>query len=372
MDLSDNTLERPAWLESVCALKPSLRDTLACNSGWPSCSPVNFTIRLADYLREEFRKHSLDPVLIIDAAKRTSASKGAQVFNEIWERIEDEACRVVFGSNLIEDAGANLDYTIDLCRRVFRGERVDATTIDERGLECPKLLQDFKQRGQQMDRPAAIRIRREIIQHAQALSWAIDNTVLREMPWTEDTVKTIHNILYAGMADNEVVPGQYRGADHAIAAKYVDPKTGKEKTTRFIHPRAVPTYMASWVEDLNMDIHRAKNGMPFDPYDLAAKYYHHFINIHPFGDGNGRTSRIILNCLIMKFTGHLIPIGEDDKAKDEFLGIAVRGAKKYHEEDGEVHLNEQKGHKEMARLIVRRSVEPLAGTWTWVKKHTPI
>ncbi|KAI1187607.1 fido domain-containing protein [Nemania serpens] len=188
------------------------------------------------------------------------------------------------------------------------------------------------------------------------------------MPWTEKAVKTIHGILYFGMADHDVVPGEYRGPDHPIAAKYIDPKTGREKVTKFIHPGAVPSYMTSRVENLNKDIERAESGAPFDPYDLAAKHYHHFINIHPFGDGNGRTSRIILNCLVMKFTGHLIPIGEDSKEKDEFLGIAVRGAKKYHEEDGEVHLDEQEGHREVAKFMARKSMKPLANMWTWAEK----
>ncbi|KAI1202788.1 fido domain-containing protein [Nemania serpens] len=358
-------------------MKSSLQSTLAHKrGGWPvwtksdndgKGAPVCFTFCLADYLREEFRKHNLqhDPISIIDAAKRTLVSRGAQAFGEIWERVEDEACHVVFGSNLIENAGAGLDYTVDLCQQVFRGENIGAMVIDQ-----SKLLQDFEQHGQQISQSTVIRSRREIIQHAQALSWAIDKIVLAGMPWTEDSVKTIHGILYSGMADHDVVPGEYRGPDHPIAAKYVDPKTGREKVTKFIHPRAVPSYMAAWVMNLNKDIERAESGAPFDPYDLPAKHYHHFINIHPFGDGNGRTSRIILNCLVMKFTGHLIPIGEDDKEKDEFLSIAVRGAKKYHEEDGEVHLDEQEGHREIAKFMARKSVKPLLDRmWTWTEKH---
>ncbi|TGJ87589.1 hypothetical protein E0Z10_g1210 [Xylaria hypoxylon] len=331
-------------------MKDSLHSILAPGGGWPPLIQSS-TICLADYLQEEFCKNKLqrDPISIIDAARRTSALKGAQVFSEIWDRIEDEACHVVFGSNLIEDTGASFDYTVNLCQQIFRGEHIDAAVIDQHSPEYVKLLQEFKQRGQQMNQPAAIRIRREIIQHAQALSWAIENIVLGGMPWSEDAVKTIHGLLYAGMTNDDVVPGEDRGADHPIAAKYIDPKTGKEK-----------------VENLNEDIQRAESGVPFDPYDLSAKHYHHFVNIHPFGDGNGRTSRIILNCLVMKFTGHLIPIGEDDKEKDEFLGIAVRGSKKYHEEDGEVFLDEQRGHREMAKLMARKSVESLTKMWTWV------
>ncbi|KAJ8121814.1 hypothetical protein ONZ43_g1829 [Nemania bipapillata] len=315
-------------------------------------------MRLDEYLREELMRHNLlqhtGPILIIDLSRRTSLSKEDYVFRQIWERIEDEACRAIFGSNLIEDAGAGFDYTANICRQILRGNPVDV--VDQ---EYPKLSIESRQIGGKTNGPDIIRIRREIIQHAHAFSWAIDKIVFSGMPWTENIVKTIHAILYAGMADDDVVPGEYRAGDHPIAAKYTDPKTGKAKITRFIHPRSVPSYMANWVENLNRDIQRAESGVPFDPYDLSAKHYHHFINIHPFGDGNGRTSRIILNCLVAKFAGHLIPIGEDENEKNEFLGIAVRGAKKYYEEDDEVHLDEQKGHREVARLIMRKSARSL-------------
>ncbi|KAI0452837.1 hypothetical protein F5B21DRAFT_505914 [Xylaria acuta] len=54
-------------------------------------------------------------------------------------------------------------------------------------------------------------------------------------------------------------------------------------------------------------------------------------------------------------SGHLIPVGEDDKGNDESLGVDVRGFKKCYEEDGEMYLDEQKGHREMARFMARKS-----------------
>ncbi|KAI0388982.1 fido domain-containing protein [Xylariaceae sp. FL0594] len=251
---------------------------------------------------------------------------------------------------------------------MFCGKAVDPAEISSGEKEYADLLDDFKRRGKQVNQPAIIRTRREIIQHAQALCWAVDNIVLAGLPWTEEAVKKVHALLYGDMGNDEIVPGEYRGPDHPIAASYTDPKTGKEKLTRFVHPRAVPSYMANWVKALNEDVERAESGIPFDPYDLAAKHYHHFINIHPFGDDNGRTSRIILNCLALKFTGHFVPIGEDDMERNEFLAIAVKGAKKYHEEDNEVALDGQKGHREMAEFMARKSMKSLKRMWAWAKK----
>lgn len=188
-----------------------------------------------------------------------------------------------FGSNLIEDAGAGFECTDALCRHTFHYVPInDAVDESLTRLQYIILQDELSWRGEQISQGALMRARCEIVQHAQALSWAIDPLALCSVPWTEDAVKTIHKILYNNMADEDVIPGEYRGPDHPIAAKHIDTTTGKATISRFIHPRAVSSYMAAWVEDLNEDIRRAESGPPFDPYDLAARYYHGFINIHPF------------------------------------------------------------------------------------------
>ena len=36
------------------------------------------------------------------------------------------------------------------------------------------------------------------------------------------------------------------------------------------------------------------------PIELAAVFHHHFVQIHPFSEGNGRTARLLMNALLMK------------------------------------------------------------------------
>ena len=38
-----------------------------------------------------------------------------------------------------------------------------------------------------------------------------------------------------------------------------------------------------------------------DPIELVARFHHRFVWIHPFFDGNGRTARLLMNLILMKF-----------------------------------------------------------------------
>jgi Fic family protein len=54
--------------------------------------------------------------------------------------------------------------------------------------------------------------------------------------------------------------------------------------------------MSNFVDWLN-----SKSALDLHPVKLAAIAHYKLVHIHPFTDGNGRTSRLLMNTILMKF-----------------------------------------------------------------------
>lgn len=354
-------------------LSTTLGKTFA--SGWPSWRSIggkhdlHFTIRLAEHLREEAGKMSLseDPATIISKARRESQKGGMAAFEEVWEKLEISLITLVYGSNLIESAGTNFRLTLKICQDIFRGKEVDPN-IDARDPEYQQYIESLVNTHRKGNTPNVIRSRREVINHAKALNFLVDRVVLDDLPLSEDLILRAHRILQDNIDDGDVLPGQYR--DHEVAVSYTKPGQ-KRQHSMCIRAKAVPHYMREMVKHLHNDIKTAEATEDLDPYTLAARYHHQFVMIHPFGDGNGRMSRMILNVLLLKYAGHLSIIGNDGD-KDEYLEIVRRGHKVFSQEDMEVDYDQQTSHLEFARHVVRKSKAGLEDMWSWASRKMKV
>lgn len=142
----------------------------------------------------------------------------------MWAEIEEGLVTLVYGSNKIESAGSSLGITIKLCRHVFQGKPV-SVDIDEGSPEYKEHADHPKQTQRKSDKSGVIRSRMEVIQHAKALSFLIDQVLLNAHDLTEELVLHTHAILYHGLEDGDVVAGKYR--THEVAVSYGKP--GEEK-----------------------------------------------------------------------------------------------------------------------------------------------
>lgn len=258
--------------------------------------------------------------------------------------IEDDMALAIFGSNYIERVGAKLFDTINICKRVFAGEQINAADLPPRDAEYERILAHLRDDLKIKD-PGVMHVarsRREIIQHAQALQHITQAVIDRNEPFSEQLIKQTHKILCNGISvnsDNPTEPEYYSGRYRTVIVQ--------AGSCNFTPPQFVAKNMKELVSELNDDIRKCEESNTLDPFQLAAKYSMRFLQIHPFQDGNGRICRLILNALLLKYAGIVVSIGEQDKDRSEYMEICKR-------ESAEMY-----GGGEFATLVLKRSVGKL-------------
>ncbi len=113
-------------------------------------------------------------------------------------------------------------------------------------------------------------------------------------------MKTTGGITRTALGDFDTAKGDLR-----LAQVYVDIKY-------FPDYSKVPALMEKLVVEVNNRIDLVKGD---DILKLAADIHYNFVNIHPFGDGNGRTSRLLMNYIQMYHNEPLIKIFTEDRAE---------------------------------------------------------
>lgn len=124
----------------------------------------------------------------------------------------------------------------------------------------------------------------EVINHSKAFSY-VKACIAEQKPLSEAIVKDIHAILM----ENILVGGIYRNCDVRISGAGWKPPA--------------PTEMFRQIKNFFAEL-PAKDDM--DAITLAAYTHAEFVKIHPFEDGNGRTSRLIMNYQLM--ANNFLPI----------------------------------------------------------------
>lgn len=114
----------------------------------------------------------------------------------------------------------------------------------------------------------------EAVNHQRAYRY-VKACIARNEPLSEKIVKDIHAILM----ENILVGGVYRNVDVYISGAQHTPPS--------------PNEMYRQVKDFYADL--GWKAQALDPIALAAWTHAEFVRIHPFPDGNGRTSRLLMN-----------------------------------------------------------------------------
>lgn len=137
--------------------------------------------------------------------------------------------------------------------------------------------------------------------HDEAIEWVMD-FVKRKMPLTEHFIRQLHQLI---LTKKPLYVGKYKDLPNSMTTI-----TGELLT--FATPEETQVLMPKLIKWYNNKLNEA-----IDPIILAAIFHHKFIRIHPFGDGNGRTARLLMNFILLKFGYPPVIIEKEDK--DNYL-----------------------------------------------------
>ena len=132
----------------------------------------------------------------------------------------------------------------------------------------------------------------EAVNHQRAYRY-VKACIARNEPLSEKIVKDIHAILM----ENILVGGVYRNVDVYISGAQHTPPS--------------PNEMYRQVKDFYADL--GWKAQALDPIVLAAWTHAEFVRIHPFPDGNGRTSRLLMNYQLLAQGFAPVSIAKEDR-----------------------------------------------------------
>lgn len=150
----------------------------------------------------------------------------------------------------------------------------------------------------------------EAINHAEAVDYIKKLVSERKGHQfiTEEDILAIHKIILTRIDD--AAAGKYRHVDVFIRGKDIE----------FPRPNEVPHLMKEFIHWLEgqQDVH---------PVQVASEAHFKFVSIHPFIDGNGRVSRLLMN-LILLLNGYPMAIVKTEE-RTVYLDAVYKGQKEH-------------------------------------------
>ena len=123
----------------------------------------------------------------------------------------------------------------------------------------------------------------ETLNAYKALTYIISEKVgADECCVTESMIKKLHEILTEGLNHNDNVPGQYRLQKIKVGHNFEGEKFEN-----------IPEQMRAFIKYINSD-----SVKQWGEVIRAVIAHFYLVTIHPFSDGNGRTSRMLEDCIL--------------------------------------------------------------------------
>ncbi|KAF0134427.1 MAG: hypothetical protein FD145_652 [Candidatus Saganbacteria bacterium] len=137
----------------------------------------------------------------------------------------------------------------------------------------------------------------EVTNHKNAIDY-VGEILTKVEPVTKDDIKKIHTLILEGI-DNRYA-GKYRDVEVYISGSTYRP------------PR--PDKLTDLMGQFSLWLVERQDKKDFHPVKFAAQAHFKLVDIHPFVDGNGRTARLLMNLILMKY-GYPVAIFECEAIK---------------------------------------------------------
>lgn len=138
----------------------------------------------------------------------------------------------------------------------------------------------------------------DILNHQQVLDEVFGQYQATQI--TEANIKRLHKVLMQS-------PDQWSDSIHYDPGKYKILENVTTRSSGKIHYYKQPDDGSSAISDLIKKTNHRLSALVINPDDdhilkIVTEFHFQFLNtIHPFGDGNGRIARIIMNIILLKF-----------------------------------------------------------------------
>jgi Fic family protein len=143
----------------------------------------------------------------------------------------------------------------------------------------------------------------EVLDLSEAFDY-MKSLATSKRPITSTDIRDLNRLVTYGTAASHAEAGSYRQID-VWPAGY--------ESNKYLSPVLIPDAVEKFVSNFNENI----NNM--HPVNLAAWAHFTLVSIHPFIDGNGRTSRLLMNMVLVRFGYPIINIQPDSECRITYM-----------------------------------------------------
>lgn len=159
--------------------------------------------------------------------------------------------------------------------------------------------------------------------HQAAIEY-LEEFVRQQHTLTEADLRELHKVLLVEAYDMPAItPSGLPARRHIAVGQYKTAPNSVRTSTGAMHFYATPEETPALMGDLMRWYRTEVQKGVLHPLVIAATFHYQFVSIHPFDDGNGRMSRLLMNLILMQ--GGFVPVIIRTTAKEDYL-LALEAA----------------------------------------------